>query len=109
MRYDDGAVILIVAAIGVGFGMNPSNTGIAASHRAAISDALVTDTLNNAQTEGAPQQAVVNGWTAKDLLTVIAKAGSAPVDERPAALLTLLVLGCSLGLLTNGGPVREPQ
>jgi hypothetical protein len=45
-----GALILVVAALGVWFGMNPNITGSAASHRAAIADALVTDTLNNART-----------------------------------------------------------
>ena len=58
-----------------------------------VPEALLVDTANNARTEGAPQQAVVNGWTAKDLLTVIAREGAQPSDERPAALLVLVVVG----------------
>ena len=54
---------------------------------------IMADTANNARTEGAPQQTVVNGWTAKDLLTVIAREGARPSDERPAALLVLVVIG----------------
>src|SRR5687768_16755568 len=45
----------------------------ASQYESLISQALTDDTLNNARTEGAPQQQVVNGWTAKDLLTIIAK------------------------------------
>jgi hypothetical protein len=103
-----GAVVLIVAAVGVWFGMKPANTDT--SYGAAITAALAADTANNTSTEGAPQQTVVNGWTAKDLLTIIAKQGAdpRPVDERPAALLTLLVIGFGLGLVTLRLPVPEP-
>jgi len=103
-----GAVVLIVAAIGVWFGMSPTSDK-ASSYSSAISAALAADTANNANTAGAPQQTVVNGWTAKDLLTVIANEGAVPqpVDERPAALLTLLVIGFGLVLVTSQTPVRE--
>jgi hypothetical protein len=102
------AVVLIVAAIGVWFGMKPASANNS-SYREAITAALADDTANNSRTEGAPQQAVVNGWTAKDLLTIIAREGSnSPVDERPAALLALLVIGLGIGLATTLQPIREP-
>jgi hypothetical protein len=103
-----GAVVLMVAAIAVWFGMNPANTDAASGYSDAISAALAADTANNVTTAGAAQQAVVNGWTARDLLTVIAKEGSAPVDQRPAALLTLLVIGFAIGLATTRPPVPGP-
>ena len=105
-----GAVVLIVAAISVWFGMKPASTDNASGYRAAITAALADDTANNKMTEGSPQQTVVNGWTAKDLLAIVAREGSdppPPVDERPAALLTLLAIGFGLGLATTQLPVRQ--
>ena len=98
-----GAAVLIIAALGVWFGMAPSHPDKSDDYRAAISAALASDTANNTRTEGAPQQAVVNGWTAKDLLTVVAQEGAdpRPVDERPAALLTLVVIGFGRMLATS--------
>ena len=65
---------------------------------------MVSDTLNQGRTEGAPQQSVVNGWTARDLLELTAKQGVEARDHRPAALLTLLVLGMCLALATSVSP-----
>jgi hypothetical protein len=42
-------------------------------YQSLIEQALTADEANNLRAEGAPQQAVVNGWTARDLLTIIAK------------------------------------
>jgi hypothetical protein len=90
-----GACILAVAAIVVWFAMGPSNEGDRSSD---VSQALLTYDLNEARTEGAPQQTVVNGWVAKDLLAIIAEDER---DDRPAALLGLLVLGAALALITS--------
>lgn len=75
-----------------------------------IQQTLSNDTANNARAQGAPQQAVVNGWTARDLLTIIAKQNidilasqgavvdatgtlqTTPFDERVPALLLIGVL-----------------
>ena len=98
-----GAVVLIIAALGIWFGMKPTESAKAGTYHSAITAALDADTANNAKTEGAPQQTVVNGWTAKDLLTVIAQEGAdqPSVDERPAALPALLVIGLGLILATT--------
>ena len=45
----------------------------ATQYQSLIVQALADDKTNNLLTAGAPQQAVVNGWTARDLLTIIAK------------------------------------
>ncbi len=63
---------------------------------------------NDALTEGAPQQTVVNGWIARDLLTVMAQQTNALLgasqasasDPRIPRLLMLLVLAAALHALT---------
>jgi Flp pilus assembly protein TadB len=96
-----GAVILAVAAALVWFTMAPEDRSD------DISQALVEYELNEARTEGAPQQQVVNGWVAKDLLTIIAEQqNDAADDERIPALAALAVLGVALFTFTAS---RTPQ
>ena len=45
----------------------------ATTYESLISSVLADDKTNNLTTASAVQQQVVNGWTARDLLTVIAK------------------------------------
>ncbi len=106
-----GAYVLVVAAIAIWFGMKPtqqSDTG----YKAAIAAALAADQTNAAASQSAPQQQVVNGWTARDLLTVIAEEGAQSagvVDERPAALLVIVVLGVALLLARTVVPALAAQ
>lgn len=91
----------------------------ASQYESLISQALSDDAANNLRTEGAPQQQVVNGWTAKDLLTIIAKEQAdilraqgavvdatgnlqtQPFDQRIPALLLIAVLAiCWSGATT---------
>ncbi|WP_344951660.1 hypothetical protein [Terrabacter ginsenosidimutans] len=103
-----GSVLLAVAALWIFFGLAPKNVTLDASAR--VASVMAADASNQSRAEGAPQQAVVNGWTARDLLEIIAtQQQPQPRDERPAALLTLAVVGIALGLLTSPtlrGPVR---
>jgi hypothetical protein len=100
-----GAIVLAIAAIAVWFSMAPDST----DHSGDISSALSSYGLNNARTSGAPQQQVVNGWVAKDLLTVNAQEGNASNDDRVPALVGLLVLGMALFAFTSpGSKGREP-
>jgi hypothetical protein len=106
-----GAVVLTIAAIAVWLGMAPTPDDDADVYPTRITAALAADTENNKSTQGAPQQAVVNGWTARDLLTVIAQEGAAkePRDQRPGALLVLVIMGLGLGLATGRlRPVAAP-
>ncbi len=91
-----GSAVLTVAAIWVLLGMAPEDTTTSFD----ISSVMLDDGLNQDRAEGAPQQSVVNGWTARDLLEIIAEQGEQR-DDRPAALLTLGVLGLALGLSTS--------
>jgi hypothetical protein len=97
-----GAVVLALAAIVVWFAMAPENRSN------DISQALTEYSLNEARTQGAPQQQVVNGWVAKDLLTIIAEQqNDAASDERVPALAGLLVLGVALYVFTSPRRVEE--
>jgi hypothetical protein len=118
-----GYLVLAVAAGAVFVVLRPKIDTItptlptATSYESLITSALDADTANNLRTEGAPQQQVVNGWTAKDLLTIIAKENidilkaqgavvdatgalnTTPFDERIPALLLIGVLAlCWTGL-----------
>ena len=100
-----GAACLVLAAVAVWFLLKPAEKASdAADFAPAIAAAMGDYKTNNASTDSAPQQQVVNGWVAKDLLEVIAheqnaalSPRSAPRDERVPAYLLLMVLG--LGLL----------
>jgi hypothetical protein len=97
-----GAVALALAAIVVWFTMAPEDRS------SDISRALTEYSLNEARTEGAPQQQVVNGWVAKDLLTIIAEQqNDAASDERIPALAGLLVLGAALYVFTSPDRSKE--
>lgn len=95
-----GAVVFAAVAVLLWFVLAPAGAG---SHNhdfaPAISAALTDFDKNNATAESAPQQAVVNGWAAKDLLTVMAQEqntalqpASAPRDNRVPGELALLVV-----------------
>ena len=81
----------------------------ATDYDTAISAALSDDNANNLRAEGAPQQTVVNGWTAKDLLTIIARQNGdlmrlSSSDERIPALLLIGVLAvCWSGMTAMVG------
>lgn len=77
-----GYLVLGVAAVAVFVVLGPKIDTItptlptATSYESLITSALDADTANNLRTAGAPQQQVVNGWTAKDLLTSSPSSGN---------------------------------
>jgi hypothetical protein len=105
------AVVLIAGAIGVWFGMSPASPETSPGYHQTITAALAADAKKNKTVHGAAQQAVVNGWTARNLLAIIAQEGANPrsVDERPSALLALLVIGLGIGIATTRPTAREPE
>jgi hypothetical protein len=105
------AVLLGVAAVAVWFGMRPSAASPTADFASKIDSAMADYKVNNSSTSSAPQQQVVNGWAAKDLLEVIARAQNAalspqssPRDDRVPAELMLCVLGLAVLALTTPRP-----
>ena len=130
-----GYLVLAIAAVAVFVVLRPKIDTVtptlpsATSYESLITSALDADTANNLRTEGAPQQQVVNGWTAKDLLTIIAKENidilkaqgavvdatgalnTTPFDERIPALLLFGVLAlCWTGMSMSaaGDHARMP-
>jgi hypothetical protein len=97
-----GLGVLAVAAIAVFFGMAPEvedeTAGEAYIGLIELAESINED--NAARTESAPQQQVVNGWYANDLLNIIALEGartaSQSSDDRSAALLLIGVLAIAL-------------
>jgi hypothetical protein len=95
-------VLIALAAIAVWVFMapEPSDVPTAGAYSSKVKTIEDMNDANNAYTEGAPQQEVVNGWTSIEYLNLISAQlnklpahVTPPVDERPAALLGLLVLG----------------
>lgn len=106
-----GAVLLACAAVFVWFAMAPEEPTTFDSE-GALSLIQAEDDANNELTDGAPQQTVVNGWTANQLLELLVRQNSTaptPADDRPAALLALGVLGIALIGATGGPPGPTPR
>jgi phospholipase/lecithinase/hemolysin len=113
-----GFVVLAVAAVlitvlGEPVALEPVDTS---RFEGQILAALADYESNNAQTDGAPQQAVVNGWIARDLLTIMAQQMNAFLgasqasasDPRIPLLLMLLVLAAALHVLTARSVAPPP-
>ena len=90
-----GAALLILAALGIWFGMAPDS----GSNEDEVKSVLREATLNEVTADSAPQQQVVNGWAAKDLLAIIARE-QADSDQRQTALTGLLIVVVGLALIT---------
>ena len=109
-----GSGLLALAALVVWVAMAPEEPSAAstASHDRLITQALDEFEVNNDNAQGAPQQQVVNGWVARDLLSIVAAqqndliAAAAPesTDPRVPALLTLAVVGLALLGATTPAP-----
>lgn len=92
-----GSVVLAFLAITILVGAAPPDRSD------EISEILSDDRSNQSRAEGAPQQAVVNGWTSRDLLQTIALQTGPDRDDRPTYLLGLAVLQLALMGLTSQG------
>ena len=102
-----GLAVLAAAAIGIFFGMAPTVASDEAgeAYSISISSAEFRYELNAENTESAPQQQVVNGWYANDLLNIIAlenaRTASQSSDDRTAALLVVGILAIALWGITS--------
>lgn len=103
-----GALVLTAAAIAVWFVLAPEPVD-AKGNAAEVEAILEMAELNNDEAEGAAQQDVVNGWATRDLLALLSgQIDKDRTDERPAALLGLLVLGAALALATSARTPPQP-
>jgi hypothetical protein len=97
-----GFVVLAIAAVIVVAVSGPTEPEPIDTSRfdRQVQQALSDFDANEARTEGAPQQQVVNGWVNRDLLTIISRQLSAsmettdpgPADDRLPYLGPILVL-----------------
>ena len=122
-----GAVLLVAAAFAIWFLLAPDVPDTPSTiarddvrdRASQIDSALADAELNEGIADSAPQQQVVNGWVARDLLEIIASQQNeslareeiappvtpvVPPDERIPALVGLLVVGVALGLATTPRP-----
>ncbi|TNC18349.1 hypothetical protein FHE66_07915 [Georgenia sp. 311] len=100
VRFTGCAAIAVLAVLTLAL-LGPSGgSDDVASERMGI---WLEDVTNQERTQGAPQQTVVNGWTANQLLDLISQQleSGAVTDNRPAVLLTLGVLLLALSMATT--------
>jgi hypothetical protein len=126
------AVAAVVVTFAVGSGVRSTQpvrvTATGGSTRAAVVKALADYDTNERAASSAPQQSVVGGWVARDLLTAVARADADALDvqrqvaNRPTEppspdrripiLIAIAVLAiCWLGLTTrsSGTPWLLPE
>lgn len=96
--------IAVLAVLALAF-LGPTSSDEVASDRLGI---WLEDATNQDRAQGAPQQSVVNGWTANQLLDLLSQQleSSSMADHRPAVLLTLGILLLTVAMATTLGPHR---
>lgn len=112
-----GFAVLAFAAAIITYALGPEQPepGNVAGYDRQIAQALSDYEANDARTQGAPQQQVVNGWIARDMLTVLAQQTnellevSAPAasDDRIPLLLFVLVLAVCWQASAPPDPVQR--
>lgn len=103
-RIGSGLLALVAVVVWVALEPEEPPAPSTSSHARSITQALEEFDVNNQNAQGAPQQQVVNGWVARDLLSIVAAqqndliAAAAPetADQRVPALLALAVVGLAL-------------
>ena len=97
------ALIAIAAPLGL---LGPTKTGTS-GYTSAVKSALADATANNATSDGAPQQAVVNGWLARDLMEIQINQNNDQIkqnnDELVLLHLSLTVLLAALLAIVIAG------
>lgn len=93
-------LLVIVAIVGGALALNvlgPTKPDVG-QHDVAVSDALLAAELNEESADGAPQQAVVNGWVARDLAVVQIDQNNELLEQQ-AKTNQLLFVGLVVGSL----------
>lgn len=88
------------------------DAGTPSDWKSDVDAAALSNELNNGETDGAPQQSVVNGWYANDLALVEASQNTyiAASSDRNGRILLLIGLGVAGELIIRGAqrPKRAP-
>lgn len=87
--------LMAVAALLTFFSMAPDEP-----YEDTRSSIEATDDANNARTEGAPQQAVVNGWTTIEYLNLMSTQQE-NADNRGDALMLIALIGGGAAIATS--------
>jgi hypothetical protein len=126
-----GLAVLAIGALAIFFLMEPDppeagSLNLSATNYQSLIDVAMSDyNANDALTDSAPQQQVVNGWVARDLLQIQARqladvldaltqeteSGQlvATTDPRVPALLVVAILAfCLIGFTTEPQGSRVP-
>lgn len=114
-RIGFGVLALAAAIITFALGPEQPEPVNVAGYDRQISQALSDYEANDARTQGAPQQQVVNGWIARDMLTIMAQQTnkllevSAPAasDDRIPLLLFVLVLAVCWQAAVPADPIKQ--
>jgi hypothetical protein len=96
------AVVIGAVALNV---LGPTKPDVEQYNEAVLS-ALTDAAINEASAEGAPQQAVVNGWLARDLAKIEIEQNSALLDEQAKTnqLLFVTLVTLAVGVAILAGP-----
>ena len=95
----------IIAVVGFGIGVGFLVFALSAkatNHAEAVGEALVKAEINESSAESAPQQQVVNGWVARDLLVIQTRQLDelARTQRQTNLLLGAVALLSGIGALT---------
>ena len=112
-----GFLLLAIAAVAVMVIVRPPSSP-SLTFGSEISEAIADNAKNDLNTKGAPQQDVVNGWVARDLLHISdmqndvalrQQAAQSRSQERTGWLTFIGVLAiCWLGLTNSSTPPSDP-
>jgi hypothetical protein len=106
-----GVALFVLMAIAIPLGLVGPTKPDTAGYNSAVSAALRDADTNESTAQGAPQQAVVNGWLARDLMEIQIKQNN---DELVLLHLGVVVLiGALLAIVIAGGAAarinRQPE
>ena len=98
-------IVIVLALLAAATVVAPAFLGASDrdAYEAAVQAVLRDDDRNNIRAEGSPQQQVVNGWTARDLLVIqTAQQNDAlELQSRQMALLLVIVLLLAWTIVTS--------
>lgn len=95
---------VLLTATWLGSAATINDAGSPSDWSSDLTSASIINELNNEDTQGAPQQAVANGWYANDLSVIEAQQGThlALTSARNGTLLLLIGLGLAGELIIRG-------